>query len=72
MLIETVANGGSVSFMHPLSPEAADAFWRNSLASAERGERIVFGPLTAKTGRHRHAVARTAHSRIAEIADASQ
>jgi len=43
MLIETVANGGSVSFMHPLAPEAADAFWRHSLASAERGERIVFG-----------------------------
>ena len=43
MLIETVANGGSVSFMHPLSPESADAFWRDSLASAERGERIVFG-----------------------------
>jgi ribosomal protein S18 acetylase RimI-like enzyme len=43
MLIETVANGGSVSFMHPLSPDAAEAFWRDSLASAERGERIVFG-----------------------------
>jgi len=43
MLIETVANGGSVSFMPPLAPEAADAFWRDSLASAERGERIVFG-----------------------------
>ena len=43
MLIETVAHGGSVSFMHPLSPEAADAFWRDSLASAERGERILFG-----------------------------
>ena len=43
MLIETVANGGSVSFMHPLSLEAADAFWRNSLASADRGERIVLG-----------------------------
>jgi ribosomal protein S18 acetylase RimI-like enzyme len=43
MLIETVASGGSVSFMHPLAPEAADAFWRDSLASAERGERIVFG-----------------------------
>ena len=43
MLIETVANGGSVSFMHPLSSEAADTFWRDSLASAERGERIVFG-----------------------------
>ena len=33
MLIETVANGGSVSFMHPLAPEAADAFWRDWLAS---------------------------------------
>jgi len=43
MLIETVANGGSVSFMHPLAPEAADAFWRDSLASAERDERILFG-----------------------------
>ncbi len=43
MLIETVAYGGSVSFMHPLAPEAADAFWRDALASAERGERIVFG-----------------------------
>ncbi|BAM89521.1 acetyltransferase, GNAT family [Bradyrhizobium oligotrophicum S58] len=43
MLIETVANGGSVSFMHPLSPEDADEFWHASLASAERGERIVLG-----------------------------
>jgi len=43
MLIETVANGGSVSFMHPLAPEAADSFWHDSLASAERDERIVFG-----------------------------
>src|SRR5438105_10167743 len=43
MLVEAVANGGSVSFMHPLSLEAADAFWRDSLASAARGERIVFG-----------------------------
>ena len=48
MLIETVANGGSVSFMHPLAPEAADAFWRGSLASAERGEQIVFGAFDGK------------------------
>ncbi len=26
LLVETVASGGSVSFMHPLSIEAADAF----------------------------------------------
>jgi ribosomal protein S18 acetylase RimI-like enzyme len=43
LLIETVANGGSVSFMHPLSPRDADTFWRDSLASADRGERIVLG-----------------------------
>ena len=38
-----VANGGSVSFMHPLAPEVADAFWEGSLAAAARGERIVLG-----------------------------
>jgi ribosomal protein S18 acetylase RimI-like enzyme len=43
ILIETVANGGSVSFMHPLSQAAAEAFWRDSLAAAGRGERIVLG-----------------------------
>jgi ribosomal protein S18 acetylase RimI-like enzyme len=43
LLAETVASGGSVSFMHPLPPETADAFWRDSLAAASRGERIVLG-----------------------------
>jgi len=43
MLVETVAHGGSVSFMHPMPLEAAEAFWRASLASATRGERIVLG-----------------------------
>jgi ribosomal protein S18 acetylase RimI-like enzyme len=43
ILVEVVANGGSVSFMHPLSSDAADAFWEGSLASAARGERIVLG-----------------------------
>jgi ribosomal protein S18 acetylase RimI-like enzyme len=43
LLVETVASGGSVSFMHPLPLEAADEFWRDSLASAARGERIVLG-----------------------------
>ena len=27
ILIETVAAGGSVSFMHPLAPDVAAAFW---------------------------------------------
>ncbi|MGX9119278.1 GNAT family N-acetyltransferase [Mesorhizobium sp. BHbsci] len=43
MLIETVAAGGSVSFMHPLAPDAAGAFWGKSLMAAERGERAVLG-----------------------------
>jgi ribosomal protein S18 acetylase RimI-like enzyme len=43
ILVETVASGGSVSFMHPLAPEAAFAFWQGSLAAAGRGERIVLG-----------------------------
>jgi len=45
ILVETVANGGSVSFMHPLPVELASAFWTGSLAAADRGERIVLGAL---------------------------
>jgi hypothetical protein len=41
ILVETVANGGSVSFMHPLAVEVAHTFWSGSLAAAARGERIV-------------------------------
>lgn len=43
LLVEVVAHGGSVSFMHPLAWESAYAFWIDSLAAATRGERIVFG-----------------------------
>ena len=43
IIIEAVASGGSVSFMHPMASEVADAFWRDSLASADRGERVVLG-----------------------------
>lgn len=43
LIIETVAHGGSVSFMHPLAPEAASAFWDNALAAASRGERVILG-----------------------------
>ena len=43
ILIGVVANGGSVGFMHPLEPDAADAFWDGALAAADRGERIVLG-----------------------------
>ena len=40
LLVETVANGGSVSFMHPLSREDAEAFWTKSLGSPGR---VVLG-----------------------------
>ncbi len=43
LLIETVASGGSVSFMHPLSLNDARAFWAGSLKAADAGGRIVFG-----------------------------
>ncbi len=43
LLVETVAAGGSVSFMHPLDPAQARAFWAGSLAAAARGERVVLG-----------------------------
>ena len=45
LLVETVANGGSVSFMHPLAPEVAEAFWTKSLAAADVGERVVLGAM---------------------------
>ncbi len=43
MLIEVVADGGSVSFMHPLALPAAAAFWEGALAAAARGERLLLG-----------------------------
>lgn len=49
ILVETVAAGGSVSFMHPLPLEAARAFWSESLAAALRGERIILGAFEDKT-----------------------
>lgn len=42
-LVETVAAGGSVSFMHPLSHETAMSFWDQSLVAAARGDRVVLG-----------------------------
>jgi ribosomal protein S18 acetylase RimI-like enzyme len=43
ILVEVVANGGSVSFMHPLALDVAEAFWERSLAAAARDERVVLG-----------------------------
>jgi ribosomal protein S18 acetylase RimI-like enzyme len=44
-LVETVAHGGSVSFMHPLAPDVAAAFWTKSLAAAAAGGRVVLGAM---------------------------
>lgn len=43
LLTAVVAGGGSVSFMHPLPLDAAAGFWRQALAGAQRGERVVLG-----------------------------
>ena len=43
LLVEVVAHGGSVSFMHPLPVADARAFWDASLDAAVRGERVVLG-----------------------------
>ncbi|TWO69919.1 GNAT family N-acetyltransferase [Caenimonas sedimenti] len=42
VLLDCVAGGASVSFMHPLSRERATAFWEHVAASAARGERALF------------------------------
>ena len=41
VLIDCVEGGASVSFMHPLSQDRADAFWREVGASAARAERTL-------------------------------
>ena len=43
LLIEAVANGGSVSFMDPVPMEVADQFWESALTAAARGDRIILG-----------------------------
>lgn len=43
LLVETVAAGGSLGFMHPLGPGAARQFWEGALVAAGRGERVVLG-----------------------------
>lgn len=51
VLLDCVEGGASVSFMWPLSRSKAVGFWREVLASAERGERIVLvGERDAEAG----------------------
>lgn len=41
LLMDCVEGGASVSFMSPLSPERALAFWRRAIESAAKGERVL-------------------------------
>jgi ribosomal protein S18 acetylase RimI-like enzyme len=43
ILIEVVADGASVSFIHPLAREAATEFWKDSMMRAANGTRVVLG-----------------------------
>lgn len=47
LLMDVVAAGGSVGFMHPVAEAEAREFWTPSLAAAARGERFIWGALTA-------------------------
>jgi ribosomal protein S18 acetylase RimI-like enzyme len=40
-LIECVASGGSISFMHPVTKDAAQTFWRGIANGVERGEHTL-------------------------------
>jgi GNAT superfamily N-acetyltransferase len=41
VLIDCIDGGASVSFMHPLEPAKAEAFWRHVAAGVEAGERAL-------------------------------
>lgn len=41
VLVDCVAGGASVSFMHPLTQSRARDFWRGVAAAVERGERAL-------------------------------
>lgn len=41
VLVDCVEAGASVSFMHPLTPERAAAFWRRVGQGVEAGERVL-------------------------------
>lgn len=43
IMVETVAGGGSIHFMHPTSLEDAGGYWAKALAAGDAGERVVLG-----------------------------
>jgi len=50
VLLDCVEAGASIGFLHPLSRERALAFWRDCLAGAARGERILLVAEEVATG----------------------
>jgi ribosomal protein S18 acetylase RimI-like enzyme len=49
LLVEAVTAGASVSFMHPLPLDDAEAFWTDAFASAARGQRMILGAWNGAT-----------------------
>jgi ribosomal protein S18 acetylase RimI-like enzyme len=45
MLTETVANGGTLNFMHPLAKSAALSFWEKAFRLVASGDRVILGAL---------------------------
>lgn len=41
VLMDCVAGGASVGFMHPLAQDRAEAFWRNVASGVEAGRRLL-------------------------------
>ncbi len=42
ILIDAVASGAGVSFMHPLSKDDAETYWQNQLADVDAGKTFIF------------------------------
>jgi ribosomal protein S18 acetylase RimI-like enzyme len=49
LMVEVVADGGSVGFLHPLAKETAAAFWTAALDAAMHNDRIVLGAFHGET-----------------------
>lgn len=45
LLVEAVASGGNVNFLHPLAHTAAVAFWEEAFRSVAAGHRIILGAM---------------------------
>jgi ribosomal protein S18 acetylase RimI-like enzyme len=41
LLTDVVASGGSISFMHPVTPETGRAYWQSIAAQIASGERVI-------------------------------